>query len=237
MTLRVVHRLRLPDADAAQLVTEIRELRGRRGCAEAEAYSFLSAPEEIAVVELWDDEEAFDAARGSRADGPTDLLHDLATTDSVRTEIYRHSPFAVTDGRWVPTLEDRTATVQWPAAGAVRIVIQSCFADPEEERPSLMENEAETRREPGCLEYGWMTSLDEPTHVLLIELWEDQLLYDRHWALRARSGQLGRPRRRAERRHGSNGAEFYRMQRFRHLYGRWLPADPRDWSTSVDWPN
>lgn len=235
VAIRIVHTLSLPGTETQRLTEEVRTLRDMPGCLEAEAYASLSSPEDVTVVELWGDEESFAVVQTKRA-RPLGLMDELASVDEVRTEIYQHQRFASADGRWSP--EGGTGSVvHWPAAGGVRIVIQSCFVSPGEEGRSLLFNEAGTRREPGCLEYAWKVSIEEPTHVLLTELWADQQLYDRHWALRGRSGETGKPRRRAERKFGSNGAEFYRHHEFRRLYDRWLPADATTWSTTVDWPN
>lgn len=234
--IRVLHRLALPDTADERLADEAEVLRGLPGCLEAEAYRSLRVPEEVAVVHLWSDESALDAHVAALATGERRCLAtEHAGQDGSVAEIYPHRYFAPVDGVWTATGRDATSRVVWPAGGPVRIVIQSCFEDPEAEAASLLANEEETLREPGCEEYGWFHGIGDHRHVLLLEHWRSQRLYDQHWNLRLRTGSTGAPRRRAERSHGRNGAEFYRRQPFRLLYDRWLPADEDTWSTTVDW--
>lgn len=41
---------------------------------------------------------------------------------------------------------------------------------------------AETRREPGCLDYAAHVHAEDPRRVLFYERWADQGALDRHWA-------------------------------------------------------
>lgn len=239
MPLRILHRLTLPtSADTDErLAAEAAATRALPGCREAEAYRGLSSPDEVAVVQLWEDEDAHDAYAAAVAAGTcASLPAELAVRDEAVTEAYPHEYAAPADGVWTAGSQGAGRRIVWPARGAVRIVIQSCFADVDAEAPGLLANEAETRREPGCREFAWLRGVDDPRHILLLELWESQRSYDQHWILRRRTGSGGPARQRAERAHGSNGAEFYRRQEFRLLYGRWLPRDDDAWSTTVDWP-
>lgn len=81
------------------------------------------------------------------------------------------------------------------------------------------------RAEPGNLQYQVFRSIEEPNQFTLLELWEDQETYDRHW-----SAQLAIPNRpvfpRAPRTRGRDGIEFYFDHRYFRLDdGRWVPED------------
>lgn len=235
MALRILHQFIRPtgvDADAL-LASEAATLRGLDGCREAEAYRGLRDPEQVAVVQLWEDEDAYAAHLTA---GPATLPVVLAARDEGSTEIYSHGYFAPVDGVWTAESQQGDRRVVWPARGEVRIVIQTCLADTAAERPALVANELETLREPGCREFAWMSSVEVPGHVLLLETWASQRIYDQHWVLRRRTGSAP-ARQRGERIHGTDGAEFYRRQEFRLLYGHWLPAEPDAASTTVLWPS
>lgn len=237
MALRILHRLTLPASADERLAAEARATRELPGCLEAEAYRSLRVPTEVAVVQLWAEESAHDAYAAEVADAVVpSLVADLAGRDEARTEAYAHEYFAPVEGVWAAASQGAERRIVWPARGPVRILIQSCFADPEAEAPALAANELETLREPGCEEFAWMRGVEDPRHILLLERWTSQRIYDQHWVLRRRTGSGGPARVRAERSLGSNGAEFYRHQEFRLLYGRWLPADEDAWPTTVDWP-
>ena len=236
MPLRILHRALLPTSADERLATESAAARTVPGCLEADVYRSLDDPAEIAAVELWQDEAAYGAHMAALADGSrTSLLVELAARDEARTEAYAHEYAALVDGVWTTSSRTPGGPIAWPARGAVRIVIQSCFADVDAEAPGLLANERETRREPGCEEFTWMRGVEDTRHILLLELWGSQRLYDQHWTLRRRTGSAGAARIRAERSHGTGGAEFYRQEELRLLYDRWLPRDPQAWSTTVDW--
>ena len=96
-----------------------------------------------------------------------------------------------------------------------------------------------TRREPGCDQFEHFRGVEFPEHSALIEMWSDQLAYDAHWQLQKRAAG-GVPRAAGEagtRRHGENGFEFYRVQRFRQLYGYWVPDDLTYRSETIVWPS
>lgn len=237
MAIRILHRLTLPDAADERLAAEDSALRELPGCLQAESYRSLRSPAAVAVLRLWEDEAAHDAYAAAVADGTVaSLAAELAGRDEASGEAYRHEYFAPVDGVWTAESQGAGRRIVWPAGEAVRILIQTCFPDTEREAPALLANEHETLREPGCLEFTWMRGVEDQRHILLLELWASQRLYDQHWVLRQRTASGGQASRRIERTRGSNGLEFYRHQEFRLLYGRWLPADERSWSTTVDWP-
>jgi quinol monooxygenase YgiN len=50
------------------------------------------------------------------------------------------------------------------------------------------ERAAETRNEPGCVQYEVLVSREDPDRIVLLEHWTDQETYDRHWALEQTRG-------------------------------------------------
>ena len=234
MALRILHRFDFPtDPESTrQLVDYAQGARGTEACLEAEAYRGLRQDTDVAIVELWRDEEAYAAHLAATPDA---LPLVLAREDRASTEIYAHEYVAPVEGVWTAASRPTTRAIAWPARGEVRIAIQTTIADPEHERPALIANELETLREPGCLEFAWMRGIENPQHILLVEAWASQRIYDQHWILRRRTASAP-PRQPGERTLGTNGAEFYRREQFRLLYGLWVPADETAWSCTVDWP-
>lgn len=238
MHLRILHRFELPETEHARLVAESRAVRELPGCLESEAYRGIREPHQVAVVQLWESEEAHDAYAAAVADGHVaSLPAELAAGDRARTELYRHEYTGLADGAWTADSQVGGRRVVWPSQGApIRILIQSCYADVDGETPALMRNEHATLRELGCEEFAWMRGLDDERHVLLIELWSRPELYDQHWSLRQRTKGAAPARVRAERSFGAGGAEFYRAADFQLQYGHWLPAHQSEWASAVVWP-
>lgn len=242
--LRVLHEFG-EDADRQALLEETSRLREEPGCASAELYATLAADEtELALTMLWETEAAYDAfwARALAGGYPALVGPVTGTSDedeTAVTEFYRRSTFALREGVWVPEdSEESTRKIFWPAAGPVRIIIQNAVQASEAMYDRIRAEIAETRREEGCLEYAWYENVDLPGHLLLLELWADQVIYDRHWHLRgATAAYVGDTLRvPAEPQRGPVAREFYRWQDFRHHYDRWLPAHPAAYATTVSWP-
>lgn len=238
MTLRVLHQFSRDSVDEADLVRCTRSVRGVPGCLEAECYRSVVDPENLALTELWEDQHAFGDYWAHALAKPEDNPLVRAVGDGERepvSEFYRHQYFSAR-GAWVAQVhKDRVQKVFWPAAGRVRVFIQSSSAHFDAVLPALLDNVRETRREPGCLQFAWVRGVEFPNHTALIELWESQAHYDAHWSLRTATGPSGPPPEPPPRQQGTNGAEFYRYERFRHLYDRWLPADVSRWSATVTW--
>lgn len=240
-SIRALHQLAAGESQNAELVDYVQRARKEPGCMEAECYRSIDDPGSVAIVELWRDQHSYGDywARVLEDPGQGVVLRAAsrhAQGDS-GSEFYRHQYFQ-RDRIWVAVdHQDRTQKVFWPAAGSVRIVIQGSQANVEETLPALLDNARETRREPGCLQFDWLRSVEFPNHMLLLELWGDQAIYDAHWQLRIKtgSGGGGAVREPAPRQQGSNGQEFYRYQPFTHLYDRWVPADVTKWSETVIW--
>lgn len=228
--IRIIHEYpHLPEG----LLADVRGLRDLVD--EAELYVSLAEGEDsCAVVLLCRDEAQY---AGVLADLDRFPVYHEIVRDGV-TEIYRRERYGLEDNMWVP-VAGRQPSIVWPADGAVRIVISYAVESNEEMRALTAREIADTRREPGCLVYSWFENVELPDHLLLLELWEDQRLYDLHWSGRMATtdyrGTSGRTARTPDR--GERTLEFYRRQEFSLHYGRMLPASADDYSDSVIWPS
>ena len=242
--LRVLHEF--GDAsDLEALRAEPAALREEPGCTSAELYATLADGEsELALTMVWETEQAYDAYWARALAGAHPTLVGLVTggvgpDDTTVNEFYRRSTVALRDGVWVPEDSDQsTRKIVWPAGGPVRIIIQNAVLATPAMYDKIRAEIAETRREEGCAEYAWYESVDLPGHLMLLEVWADQVFYDRHWALRGATAAFvgDNLRTPAEPQRGPWAREFYRWQEFRHHYDRWLPADPGTYATTVSWP-
>ncbi len=238
--LRVVHQFEgSPYAAHAERAARV---RAEAGANEVEVYRSIDCSSRLAVLERWADEAAFaahvDAAR--RAETDAVLVHRRdAGVAAIPSEIYVHQTFR-SDRIWLAgetgDAVSRASAVAWPARGAVRIVLQLCLVTTDALLGALRADQEATRLEPGCRQYEWVQSAETPEHVALLELWDDQQVYDHHWHLRLKTGPQAIDMNFAERTRGANGIEFYRHQPFTYLYDRWLPADQAQWSETVVWP-
>lgn len=238
--IRALHPLPA-ETDPAVAARFAQSLRQRPGCVEAECYRGIGDQNELYLVSLWADQRDHDRYWASVLEDPgDDLVHAAVrpgAPELAPAEFYHHTRFQL-DQVWVAErFADEQPKIFWPAAGAVRIIIQSSFADPDAALPELVADEQATRREPGCLQYLRAQSVEYPEHFLLLELWQDQVVYDAHWHLRLKTGSGRRKAAPGERRLGTNSLEFYRHQPFRHLYDRWLPADVARRSETIVWPD
>ncbi|MFJ3673849.1 putative quinol monooxygenase [Streptomyces sp. NPDC090106] len=225
----------------ADLTQQVSELRLLSEVAEAEVYTSLDAPERVVVVQLWTDQQAYGTywLSGDRDDKKDPLRRCAAEGDQDRTgsEFYLHQQFRK-DGMWLAeSLHGSTPAISWPGRGAVRVFAQGALPDPVAARPALLANSVAALREPGCLQFEWFQGTEFAQDCLLLELWSDQQHYDRHWRLRMQTGSSPASGPVADRGTGSSGMEFYRHEPFVHLYDRWLPADPNQWSDTVAWPS
>lgn len=240
--LRVLH----PITDARD--DDLREYAGwaraQAGCLESEPYRRTAGGQAL-LVELWQDETAFTAHWRDVLAGAAQaqVLRDaVAAADTSPSEIYPHRTFHKERGWVADALPDGGSVIAWPGRGGVRVLIVTSVADPGAALAGFATDEAATRREPGCLEYDWCQSLEDPHHVVLAELWASQPIYDAHWELRIKvaegreaRGEAAPRRTPGPRSLGTNGAEFYRYAPFVHHYDRWLPADGATWSETVSW--
>ena len=200
----------------------------------ATVYRSLAEGEEkiYAFTLLFPDEAAIETFLAEAPNGPADELLRHATIDC-----YVQSSYALIDGVWTPTDAIQDSRIMWPGNSPVRIVIETACENNPAMYAMTSEEISQTRAEPGCLQYAWYEDVDRPGDLLLLELWDNQVIYDAHWFGRMKtsdyrgdSGRKPSPRQR-----GEVSREFYRHQPFEYHYGRLLPADTAHYSHTVIW--
>lgn len=234
--LRVLHEF---DGPTDGLADEVAALRDQPGCVSAELYATLAPGEaDQALTLLWASEEEYWALWDRMLAGAFPVLFGLVSLGR-DSEFYLRTPFALRDGAWVPEAsDDQARRIFWPARGQVRIIITNAVDATPAMYDKIRAEIVDTRREQGCQQYAWYENLDLPGHLLLLEVWADQVVYDRHWALRLATARFAGDnlRRPATPRRGPVSREFYRRQVFRSHYDRWLPADPSAHAVTIAFP-
>ncbi|MCT2338266.1 putative quinol monooxygenase [Corynebacterium sp. p3-SID1056] len=229
--IRIIHRGATDSPE--QLLADVASLRQREGIKEAEAYQTLAVEDEDCAVAILAEQVADYAAVVEKL---PELPHLHQFVQDGATELYEQSAYALVDGVWAPEAGS-DSRIMWPASGPVSIVIQNAFVDNPEMRALTAQEITETRREPGCCYYAWMENLELPNHLMLLEVWADQTIYDHHWFGRMATGEYrgdsGRTATTPQR--GALTREFYRQQSFEYHYGRLLPAATENYSHSVVW--
>ncbi|MFG1667698.1 putative quinol monooxygenase [Streptomyces sp. Y7] len=238
---RVLHQLTDSENRDAELIEHVQRVRKEAGCTEAECYRSALDPQKVAIVELWQDQYAYGdywtRVLSSADPGPVLRSASSQAQGESASEFYRHQYF-YPDPVWVAAgHKDRTQKIFWPAGDGVRVIIQTSMPNVDAALPALLENMRETQREPGCLQFELLRSIEFPNHILLLELWPSQQIFDAHWQLRMKVGSDEEAPEPAPRQQGSNGMEFYRHQPFQHLYDRWMPAEVTKRSETVIWPD
>ncbi|MDA4109386.1 antibiotic biosynthesis monooxygenase [Mycolicibacterium holsaticum] len=233
--LRVLHEYQA--GDHTQLLEETTRMRGEVGCRSAELYRSIGSAASFALATVWEDEPAYWRWWAGVVGGSYPNLFSLVSTGQP-SEFYHQQGFQLADSVWAPAdLDEGARKIFWPARGPVRIIIETAFEASEALRGGLLADVAETRREPGCVAYDWLENVELPGHLLLLELWSDQVIYDRHWAIRlSTAGFRGNPPPMVAPQRGALTAEFYRHQQFRHQYDRWMPDEVSLYATAVSWP-
>lgn len=236
--LRVLHDI-TGRVDRPRLVEAAAALRDAPGCVSAEVYASMIGDDHTALTMVFERESDYWSAWSNAPQAYADL-HDVLTDDDLCvTEFSLVTSFGIADGVWAPADADRDARrIFWPARGEIRIAIQYAVEPNDEMRALVRPEVIETRREPGCLQYDWMESLELPEHLLLLEIWSDQVIYDRHAQKRVDTAAFrgDSKRRRTEPQRGITSLEFTRRQTFQLQYDRWMPADVADYSASIHWP-
>lgn len=234
------------DAAPEGLNADVQAIRARGGIVQAEQYRSLGLLDNgeqeatTAVAILAESEAVY-----------SDLIRDLkqypAFAELVqhgRIELYDQSSYGLAEGRWAPLPEPGAdalpqSVITWPARGEVSIIIQGAYEPNVEMRALTAAEIADTRREPGCVFYAWMDNVELPNHLMLLEVWADQRIYDAHWFGRMATGEYrgdsGRVATTPER--GAASREFYRRQQFEFHYGRLLPASIDNYSETIVWPS
>lgn len=240
--LRTLHTL-VNLTDVEPLLTDLAAVREVDGCDSIELYKGL-APDETfhALTSTWTDEASFDAFWARTLDGEfPELLRllDGNAPESDEHEFYRCERFALVNGAWQPeAVAEKGRAIMWPARGEVRVIIQNAVQATDAMYDKIRTEIADTRREVGCLSYTWCENVELPGHLLLEEVWADQVVYDQHWALRQHIAEfLGdNLRTPATPQRGPFAREFYRRQSFEHHYNRWQPTTPAGFSGTIVWP-
>jgi quinol monooxygenase YgiN len=151
-------------------------------------------------------------------------------------EFYPLVRFQPSDGVWKADAATRAETIRWPAAGAVRILIQMT-SDPSSDPAGSIATSVATRAELGCEEFEFFRSIEFPENLALVESWSSPEIYDVHWMARLVE-QRANPRQRAaplERRYGENGFEWYSQCRYGASSGIWQPEAAERRMSTVWW--
>lgn len=243
------------DNQLAGLLQRAAETRKESGCLEAEYFRGIEFPENLAYIELWESQAAYDAhwARQLGNGMSREELRLLAaplhygTTAAPRRhghngmEFYPYTPFERVDNAWLPkNTELRSSAIRWPSRSGVRIISQGNAADDD----YLTQTAIETRTEPGCAHFEHLRSVEFAENSLLLELWDSAAIYDVHWLHRvlqrmwgwgvAGGSQPNRPP--FERRVGQAGIEFYQHSYYTLVGDVWEPERPEERMTTVRWP-
>lgn len=241
MTLRVVHRVRAAGADGSASQHEVadyaRNVRTGDGLVESDAHVAIDDDTELVVVQVWQSEAAFSAHWESQLERRDDPFTHAVLAGAVASEFYSLQRFAAVDGAWMTEQHrDRTPRIVWPARGALRLVLTMADGDIDGSLPRMLAEMASAALEPGCEEYRWYRSLENPRAGVVLERWQDQVAFDAHWHLR-RKTMRPQPTPAPGTGLGPRVLEFYRLQEFTHLYDRWFPAELRQRSETVVWPD
>lgn len=232
--IRVIHVI---DEAPEGLAEEVRAVRELPGIAQAELYRSLGVNagerESVAAVAILAESEAAYSALIDALSAYPALRHVVVAG---RTEAYTQAPYELIDGKWTPVSRE-SSCISWPADSEISIVIQGAYAPNPEMRALTAAEIAETRREPGCVFYAWMENVELDNHLMLLEVWADQQIYDAHWFgrlatadYRGDSGRQPAPPLR-----GTPSREFYRRQEFAYHYGRILPARIDHYTQTIVW--
>lgn len=214
------------------------EVRATEGLIESDAHVAIDDDTELVVTQLWQSEPAFSAHWESQLElHRDDALTRAVLAGTVDSEFYQLQRFSAVDGVWMTEQQrDRTPRIVWPARGALRLVLTMADGDIDGSLPRMLAEMASAALEPGCEEYRWYRSLENPRAGVVLERWQDQVAFDAHWHLR-QTTMRPQPAPAPGTGLGPRALEFYRLQQFTHLYDRWFPAELRQRSETVVWPD
>ncbi len=129
---------------------------------------------------------------------------------------------------------------------AIRVAVQSTFADADDRIPGLLDYSQRVREEAGCIQAEDFRSSEFPNNVMHLQLWEDSASFDAFWKKQGDRGILNDARTwqtphhyglpGAPRRHGQTGIEFYRHEYFGRAENVWVLADEKERSQSIRFP-
>jgi quinol monooxygenase YgiN len=256
--IRMVIQGSFADADSVipTLQRYIQEARNDAGNLQAELFRGNEFADNLLGLFLWEDSAAFDA-HWARSSQDTQRVATMTAQQAPNhhgtpgaprrhgengVEFYRQVMYGRVDGAWAPSEEaERPASIRFPAWGPVRIVIQGT-SEPGAPTSAQLDNAAESRLEPGCIQFENFRSIDYPENTCLMELWESPEIYDIHWLNRLmqqapRPGQPPAPPRPTppERRYGKAGLEWYAHNYFTLVGNVWQPENAARRMTTVRW--
>lgn len=228
--------------------------RGEPGNLQAEVFRGNEFRDDLLYLQLWESAAAFDAYWAKLGGSDRQLFltwqapHHHGKPSAPRRsgengiELYRQVGYGRVDNGWAPADEgERPASIRFPAWGPVRIVIQGTSPDAPPAQAQL-DNAAESRLEPGCIQFENFRSVEYPENTCLMELWASPEIYDIHWLNRLvqqapRPGQPPAPPRPTppERRYGRPGLEWYAHSYYTLVDNVWQPEDPSRRMTTVRW--
>jgi quinol monooxygenase YgiN len=233
-------------------------VRAEEGCLQYELFRSIEFPENLAQLELWESETAYDrhwrrlrdelASAGLLADPSAHLSapnhhgmpHAPRREGLNGVELYPYARFVRSPADvWVHAEEaQRIDSVRWPAWSAVRIIIQTNM--PVEADAGAIKTSLDTRKEPGCLQFEHYRGIEFPENTVLFELWHDPEIYDIHYLNRIKERMFGGAtpspsRGSVERRYGQTGFEWYQHTFFLELDGIWQPENPAYRVSTVRW--
>lgn len=220
--------------DPQGLAATLAPVRAADGCLAAELYESCTGASHLVLTTQWASETAFSAWWTAVEQSGGDLVETLLAGE-VTHEIYpRSEQFLPRDGVWRREVD---SVISWPAGGGVRILIEYAVIPDEQTYAVIAREVPQTLRETGCEFYDWLRNVELADHLLLVELWSDQEIYDLHNELRNVTVDYRGPSHRqpTESTRGRTSREFYRRHAYRPLYGRWLPASEAEQSIGVSW--
>lgn len=118
---------------------------------------------------------------------------------------------------------------------AIRAVITVTAASPEYAETEIRERIERCRQteaeEEGCLQFEVFRSAMRPEKFVIVELWESEAAFDKHWRLNrsgARPPQPATPGRVVS-------AEFYKQRVFRQVDGVYMATDESQRTEGIRW--
>ena len=119
--------------------------------------------------------------------------------------------------------------------GAIRAVISFTAPSAEAAEAEMAARIARCRQteaeEAGCLQFEVYRSALRPEKFVLLELWESEEAFDRHWRLNRSGTRPPNPSTPGR----TQTAEFYKQRLFVQVEGVWSAADATDRTDGIRW--
>jgi quinol monooxygenase YgiN len=239
------------------LLDAARAARTEPGCLQYELFRSAELPEDFALLQLWENERAFDDHWRKQLDRGVSLLGDLRQVQAPYhfgspQSPRRHGQNGVefskrvvtqgVDNVWMPRDESlRSEFVRWPATLPVRFISQNT-SDPSTPGQTQQFYD-ESRAEEGCLQFEAFRSIEFPENTVTLELWDSPRAIEKHWLNRLTqrmypSPDAPMPAPRPEppaRRYGQAGSEWSQSTWYALVEGVWMPEDPDLRTLAIRW--